>query len=101
MNEAEWLACNHPEPILAFMRGKTSDRKYRLFVLNCCYQVRHLLVDKPYCCAVEIAEQFVDGLAGNSELAAARSLVERAAWRGAVKPVWVLSGLPAGSVMSI
>jgi hypothetical protein len=32
MTEAEWLACEHPEPMLQFLRGKVSDRKLRLFV---------------------------------------------------------------------
>ena len=32
MTEAEWLACDRPMLMLRFLRGKTSDRKLRLFV---------------------------------------------------------------------
>lgn len=31
MNEAEWLACNGPMPMLELLRGKASDRKLRHF----------------------------------------------------------------------
>ncbi|VTU02813.1 unnamed protein product [Gemmataceae bacterium] len=31
MTEAEWLACNDPKPMLAFLRGRATDRKLRLF----------------------------------------------------------------------
>jgi hypothetical protein len=82
MTETEWLVCDHPRHMLAFMRGKASDRKFRLFVLNCCYHLRHLLVDKPYGRAIEAAERFPDGLANNSDLAAACALAERFAWWG-------------------
>ena len=27
MTEAEWLACEDPTPVLAFLRGKASDRR--------------------------------------------------------------------------
>ncbi|MGH7224937.1 MAG: hypothetical protein ACRELF_17070 [Gemmataceae bacterium] len=93
MNESEWLACDDPRLLLTFMRGKASDRKYRLFMLNCCYHLRHLLVDKPYRRTVEIAEQFVDGSIDYSELAVARELAEHIAWwgsnEGTFGPLWL------------
>src|SRR4051812_20668122 len=30
MTEAEWLACDDPQPMLDFLRGKVGDRKLRL-----------------------------------------------------------------------
>jgi hypothetical protein len=35
MTEAEWLACSHPMPMLAFLRERVSDRKLRL--AGCAY----------------------------------------------------------------
>jgi hypothetical protein len=36
MNEAEWLACTDPEPMLEHLRGKVSDRRLRLFASAWC-----------------------------------------------------------------
>jgi hypothetical protein len=40
MTEAEWLACDDPNPMLHFVVGKASDRKARLFAFACCRTVR-------------------------------------------------------------
>jgi hypothetical protein len=37
MNEAEWLECTDPRPMLQFLHGKASSRKLRLFASACCY----------------------------------------------------------------
>src|SRR5437763_916591 len=42
MTEAEWLAATDPTHMLAFLRGKASDRKCRLFVVACCTHVWRL-----------------------------------------------------------
>jgi hypothetical protein len=82
MTEAEWLACEDPRRMLEFVRGTASGRKLRLFVADTCRRLWHLLTDKPYRHAVDVAEQFADGLATDAELAAACHLAYRVALRG-------------------
>lgn len=106
MTEAEWLRCNDPQVLLAFLKGRLSQRKLRLFVLNCCRGLGHLFADKPYRQSVEVAERFVDGLATAVELADAHRVAEEAAVWGsknaAIGPLWLAGWLrgPADSVAS-
>lgn len=71
VTEAEWLACTDPEPMLAFLEGKVTDRKLRLFAAACCRRVWHLVNDEPSRAAVDVAERVADGQATNAERRAA------------------------------
>jgi hypothetical protein len=92
VTEKEWLACNDPEPMLEFLRGKASDRKLRLFACACCRHTWALVADDRErmvahgCNPVEVglasqeadlawraaaaAERYADGLTDLAELRA-------------------------------
>ena len=55
MTEAEWLECNDPTTMLEFLRGKASDRKFRLFA-------------SAICGGVDLVERHADGNASDEEL---------------------------------
>jgi hypothetical protein len=73
MTEAEWLGCTDPEPMLEYLRNKTSDRKLRLFAVACCRRASEMASFG----VVSLAERAADGLATDDELANARSEAER------------------------
>jgi hypothetical protein len=71
VTEAEWLACTDPRKMLVALRGKASERKWRLFACACGRAVRdsqHLLGPS----TVAVAERYADGLAGDQDLASER-----------------------------
>jgi hypothetical protein len=79
MTEAEWAGCAEPGPMLAFLRGRASDRKLRLFACACCRTVQGFIPVGPCREAVEVALRYADGQATADELAAARSAAMAAA----------------------
>jgi hypothetical protein len=46
MTEQEWLTCTRAKPMLELLGGKASERKLRLFALECCARVSHLLQEE-------------------------------------------------------
>jgi hypothetical protein len=73
MSEEEWLECADLELMLNFLRDgdRTSERKLRLFACGCCRRIWDLLVHPNSRRALEVTEQFVDGLVSESVRAAA------------------------------
>jgi hypothetical protein len=68
-----WLACSDPKPMLQHVRFDTTARKKRLFVVACCRRVWHLFTDERSRRAVEVSEQYADGLTDKPKLSAARA----------------------------
>jgi hypothetical protein len=83
VDEQAWLAGTDPGPMLAFVRGKASDRKLRLFACACLRRIWHLLADVRSRKAVEVTERYADGLARFEELR-----VAHAAARQATREAW-------------
>src|SRR5262245_21415677 len=80
MTEAEWNNCTDVEEMLEFLQdsSQTSDRKLRLFSVTCCRRVWRLL-NYIECEAVILMERFLEGLADESERAAAFEAVRQRA----------------------
>jgi hypothetical protein len=82
MTEQERLESNATREMLEFLWGKGSDRKLRLFACGFCRSIDEVLADEDCRDAVQVAEQFADGVASREEL--------DAAWRTA-RAVWEVS----------
>jgi hypothetical protein len=79
MTEAEWLACTDLKTMLEFLRGRTSDRKLRLFACACCRRAWAGIGSAEGRMAVETAERYAEGLAGEHELLEAHALASTVA----------------------
>ena len=68
MTENEWQNASEPHAMLEFLRisERTSKRKLRLFAVACCVSGAGLTPSVGT--AVEVAEDFADGLAGPQDL---------------------------------
>jgi hypothetical protein len=71
MTEAEWLACDDPNPMLEFLRYRAGGRKCRLFACACLRRAWHLLTEDDRE-LVAVVERYVDGLASVAEIDAIR-----------------------------
>src|SRR4051812_39165561 len=76
MTETEWLTSENTTEMLQFLHGRASWRKLRLLAVACCRFVWKRFTDWRCRRAIEVAEQFADGLALETELAKARVTVK-------------------------
>jgi hypothetical protein len=67
----EWQNACEPHAMLELMRAKASDRKLRLFAVACSRRI-WTLIDALGQVAVEVAENYADGLAGPDEMRTVR-----------------------------
>ena len=77
MTETEWPACADPDPMLASLGATASQRKFRLFAVACCRRQPATREAWPWGeRAVDVAEQFCDGLTDTAALGRAQTDVE-------------------------
>jgi hypothetical protein len=62
MTQNDWNTCTDVGSMLAFVSGRASERKLRLFSCACCRRVWHLMSDARHRRVVEAAERFADDL---------------------------------------
>jgi hypothetical protein len=85
VNEIDWLAGADPLPLLAHLEGKATPRKLRLFACACVRRPQgwpRLRYAYPRQ-AVEAAERYAEGQAGDADLQQAREHAEQALAMGA------------------
>jgi hypothetical protein len=79
MSGAEWLVSADPREMFDFIAGNTSERKLRLFACACCRQVwPEMEKDITFQKAIELAEQFADGLVSQATMLAASEAADEA-----------------------
>src|SRR5260221_8007506 len=62
MTEADWLGQTDPEVLVAYLHGRLSNRKFRLFACACCRRIWRLLTAAYDRCLIEASERLADGL---------------------------------------
>jgi hypothetical protein len=92
MTEMDWLERTDPKGMLAFVRGRCSERKQRLFVCACARRVWRHIPDERSRRAIEVAEELAEGTASTWQVITARQGA-RAAAREAQDEVESLAAL--------
>jgi hypothetical protein len=98
-NEREWLTCRDPDLMLRSLKGKSSERKLRLFACACFRCVWNQLEDRESRDLVLLTERFADGKASQHELQQATTLLGEYLPHGSVTswPVGLDSALEAAN----
>jgi hypothetical protein len=77
MTEEEWAKTASIRQMLAFADGRVSERKLRLFLCACCRLAWECIQDTTLRSAIELAEDYADGLVDSKQLAIAHEEVAR------------------------
>ncbi len=72
MNESDWLEGADALPMLEFLHGKASERKFRLFAVSAYRYIWQWIKDATSREAIEVADRFAERLASHRELGLAR-----------------------------
>jgi hypothetical protein len=80
MNETAWLGGSDPLAMLDELGDRISDRKLRLFAVACVRRVQSLVTDSRSLQALDLAEQFAQGLASDDDRAQAENLARYASY---------------------
>jgi hypothetical protein len=75
-SEDEWRSCESPQPLLTYLKSKTSSRKFRLYAAACARRIWSHLSYRESRQSVEVAERFADGQANAKERAAAEEAAD-------------------------
>jgi hypothetical protein len=86
VTEAEWLTCDAVPPLLEYLIGRASDRKFRLFACAFCRRTWDALADERCRGAVCLAERYADGEASEAEMEDARQAMAVACQDLALRP---------------
>ena len=70
MTEDEWFAATDPADMLAFLEGRTSDRKYRLFGVACVARLVGPAQHRDLLPVLRTVERYTEGGLSDAELAA-------------------------------
>jgi hypothetical protein len=99
LSENEWLNCERPSRMIRHLGHDPRNRKQMLLAAACLRRVWDWLLDPRSRRAVEVAEQFADGLATEAELRAVREaalqLFSEPGEPLPRKPHWKMYALPA------
>lgn len=95
MTEAQWLAEDNVDAMIADLGARADVRRLRLLACACCRAIWPQLPDPRSRAGIEVAERYADGKANERELAAARTKALAAAGNGERKagyaPYWTLN----------
>jgi hypothetical protein len=100
MTRDEWDRCTEPQKMLLALRasGRATERRLRLFVVACCWGVRHLLPDEETQEALGVAERLADGQVTEERRRATSDIIEKLYREVAPSPAYVAVHLACGTL---